>query len=167
MPAQTRSYLCHGCHRPFTTFRGYRSHLHQSRDPLCQQVRRQISKLNGSNGSESGSSVASDTESEDDSIPFAGDAFGTPADYQNDLFGQEEAEAGAVPVQALATDAHADEFDEEASEADEAEAEMIAELEADWEPNRQGAPAAQPAVDTNTMDVDEDAAAAAPSLEEI
>lgn len=137
--------------------RGYLSHLRQSRNPLCQQARRQIHASNGElstfprnsdseendsdTESSSSSNCASDTS--DGSNPtvgndrasaeacaFAGDFFGGPEAYADEGFGQEEG-----------THDEGDVTDVEGA-LDSDEDEIAAELEADaWEPLREGVPA--------------------------
>ena len=188
MPA-TRT-TCNGCNRPFPSIIGYRSHLFQTRDPLCVAVRKRLAAANGQQPahetqnaddseatysdttSTASSTESSDTESQDEEAPaFGGDFFGGPEEYKDDLFGQEEAGRD---------DGHEGDVDndEEMGALDEfrgsdIEDELTAELEDDmWDPVRERVPSNVPLNTTNhnqaqPAHVDEDADLEAAVLAEV
>jgi hypothetical protein len=135
--------ICPRCDQSFL-LRGYQSHLALSQDPLCRAVFDKLKKANDAyellmNAEENSSSGA---DSDTDTVPFQGDAFGTAEDYASDMFGQtmddNQVDADDPPPLMEVSD---DEDDDEEDDEEELEmANMVAELEKSWEPPRQGAP---------------------------
>ncbi|KAF8887467.1 hypothetical protein CPB84DRAFT_1749748 [Gymnopilus junonius] len=74
------SLTCLGCNKLFTLHRNLKSHLSQSRDPLCCAAYKDFRKSN--------SETLQPTAGQD-IIPFVGNAFGSAEDYMEDTFGQD------------------------------------------------------------------------------
>lgn len=154
-------HICPACNRTFNLFRVFESHLRQSRDALCWQVYFEIKRRNGSerrghNDSDFDGENASENEnmshnpqiaSTGSNAEFAGDYFGSAADYVNDPFGQlvEDEEEEDAPGELH----HSEQAESEASDG---EAEMVAELEAGWEAERGDAPQDEPQLEDDPMD---------------
>ncbi|CAA7268816.1 unnamed protein product [Cyclocybe aegerita] len=131
---------------------GLRSHLQQSLNPLCQDYHSEHEQ--GAAGVSSASEdeyVGPGTRQHSHSSPpvlaFQGDAFGSADDYLNDDLGQD------VEMSVVDLDAGARGFDGPTGSAGDSDsehldelikAEMVAELEAGWEPQREGAPVDHP-----------------------
>lgn len=159
---------CKGCTRPFPTITGYRSHLFQTTNILCVAIRHKVAAANGKrlaalvdseddssdSNTSSTSSASSGIESdgidlsEPEACAFAGDFFGGPDEYEDDLFGQYE--DGQDGREGDAAD------DEEMGDIDpgsDVEDEDTAELEADiWDPVREGVPLNIPLATTTDND---------------
>jgi len=130
---------CSGCDITFS-LRGYRSHLAQTRDPLCLAVLDKLRKANDAyeqltNTEQTAASGDDSTEVE--AVPFQGDAFGTEEDYAMDTFGQlgdeyDDTNSGLDNTGPTTLSDDEDGNDEMAH--------MVAELEKSWEPHREGAP---------------------------
>ncbi|KAF8176925.1 hypothetical protein BJ912DRAFT_1024283 [Pholiota molesta] len=133
-------HTCEGCDKFFTTVRGYLSHLDQTRDVLCQQIRDTIRRRRRPRRRQRSNRQEGTSSDEDSSATlatpvFQGDLFGSAPEYMNDHFGQhEDTEHLDVP-----DESPSDHGGDEAANSDQ-EAEMVAQLEDSWEAERQDAP---------------------------
>ncbi|KAF8989290.1 hypothetical protein BDQ17DRAFT_1393312 [Cyathus striatus] len=124
---EPRQYSCFACRTHSITQSGYEKHIRLSQDAFCRQYRnleaqKQAWTQNAEHEKISGSQATS----------FAGDAFGTAAQYDNDTFGQDE--AGDFIVTSIDGGSGTDEIvDEEDPDEIEAEA-ATAVTEFDWKP---------------------------------
>ncbi|KAJ3502648.1 hypothetical protein NLJ89_g8789 [Agrocybe chaxingu] len=131
--------------------RGLHSHLQQSSNPLCLEYRYERERR--------AADLSSDSDDEDHRIhqhayssarrviAFRGDAFGSADDYDDDDLGQDVEMSIVEPVVGVGDFNNATAFagDGDSEPEDElVEAEMVAELEAGWEPHREGAPTNHP-----------------------
>ena len=126
-------YSCEACGLSQLTRSGFNSHLRQKRNDFCRVYyqNKENATLDKSSSNHEDSSFESDSV-----IPFRGDALGMAVEYEDDNFGQTNAERRS---QVEDSDDDEDDNDDDLAAA--------AEMENDWEPPR---PQENPILDLET-----------------
>lgn len=146
--ANPENIHCGGCDTVFVSRRGLKSHLLQTKDPLCRLVARlnkDKRRDRGTSDPESSGGSGSENGSSDGSIhPFGGDVFGTAEDYSvdNEDFGQVYPDEEVMEVDGV-------DLADEGSDGEEAR--LFAEDEDGWEAPREDVPPTTP-IDANDDD---------------